>query len=166
MPKGILTETGSVEWREFNPAYVCMDITDPLNPKLLWERSYTDLGMTRGTPAVIRIANGTTDTEYNFPMGDWYAVFGSGPTDYDGNSSQNGYVFVVDLKTGDPVYPSGASDWQFDTGVSNTYMNSPASLDKNLTNSVDAVYFGDTAGNLYHVSTLEPQDLMVAGESP
>ena len=162
--EGDFDGNGSVEWREFNPAYVCMDITDPLNPKLLWERSYTDLGMTRGTPAVIRIANGNTDSAYNFPLGDWYAVFGSGPTDYDGNSSQNGYVFVVDLKSGDPVYPSGASDWQFDTGVNNTYLNTPASLDKNLTNSVDAVYLGDTAGNLYHVSTLGPQTFGSGGE--
>jgi type IV pilus assembly protein PilY1 len=138
--------------RYFYPAYVCMDITDPVNPKLLWERTYTELGMSRATPGVIRIEEKTGDVVDKI---NWYIVFGSGPTDYDGSSTQNGYVFVVDLKTGAPVFPTGASDWQFDTGVANTYMNSPASLDKNLTNSVDAIYFGDTVGNLYHVSTLD-----------
>ena len=57
-----------------------------------------------------------------------------------------------------------ASDWQFDTGRDNTYLNTPASLDKNLTNSVDAVYFGDTDGNLFHFSTLGPQAYGSYGE--
>jgi len=162
--EGDFDDGNGLTTRHFYPAYVCMDITDPLNPIALWEKTYTDLGMTRATPAVIRVANGEKDLEYEFPLGDWYAVFGSGPTDYDGTSSQNGYVFVVDLKTGEPVFPLGAGDWQFDTGVSNTYMNSPASLDKNLTNSVDAIYFGDTVGNLYHISTLEPQAVDTNGD--
>ena len=151
--EGDFNDGSGVTTRHFYPAYVCMDITDPLNPKLMWERTYTELGMTRATPSVIRIKKDTKDS-YDFQLGDWYAVFGSGPTDLDGTSSQHGYIFVVDLKTGDPIFPTGASDWQFDTGVDNTYMNSPASLDKNLTNSVDAIYFGDTKGNLFHVSTL------------
>jgi len=155
--EGDFNDGNGLTTRHFYPSYVCMDITDPLNPKLLWERTYTELGMTRATPAVIRIENGSTASN-GFPLGDWYTVFGSGPTEFDGSSSQNGYVFVVDLKTGEPIRPSGASSWQFDTGVANTYMNSPASLDKDLTNSVDAIYFGDTAGNFYHVSTLEPQN--------
>jgi type IV pilus assembly protein PilY1 len=62
---------------------------------------------------------------------------------------------MVDLKTGDPVLPVGASDWMFDTGTADTFLNSPASLDKDLTNSVDAVYFGDSSGNIYHLSTLD-----------
>ena len=164
--EGDFNDGNGVSTRHFYPAYVCMDITDPLNPRVLWERTYTELGMTRATPSVIRIANGLNDTAYGFPMGNWYAVFGSGPTDYDGESSQHGYVFVVDLKTGEPVrhpdYP--ASDWRFDTGRDKTYLNTPASLDKNLTNSVDAVYLGDTDGNLFHFSTLEPQAFDTYGE--
>ena len=154
--EGDFNDGNGVSTRHFYPAYVCLDITDPANPRLLWERTYTELGMTRATPAVIRIENGNKASNA-FSLGDWHAVFGSGPTDYDGSSTQNGYVFVVDLKTGEPVYPTGASDWQFDTGTSNTYMSSPASLDKDLTNSVDAIYLGDADGNLYHISTLEAQ---------
>jgi type IV pilus assembly protein PilY1 len=158
--EGDFNDGAGVTTRHFYPAYVCMDITDPVNPKLLWERTYTELGMTRATPSVIRIEDpNNKDTAHNdFPMGDWYVVFGSGPTDYDGSSTQNGYIFLVDLKTGEPAFPVGGSDWQFDTGTANTYMNSPASLDKNLTNSVDAIYLGDTAGNLYQISTLGAPD--------
>jgi type IV pilus assembly protein PilY1 len=155
--EGDFNDGNGLTTRHFYPAYVCMDVTDPLNPKLLWERTYSELGMTRATPAVIRIEDTSRKDANGFFLGDWYTVFGSGPTDYDGSSSQNGYVFVVDLKTGEPIIPSVADGWLFDTGTANTYMNSPSSLDKNLTNSVDAIYFGDTAGNLYHLSTLETQ---------
>ena len=88
--EGEFNDGNGVSTRHFYPAYVCMDITDPLNPRVLWERTYTELGMTRATPSVIRIANGLNDTAYGFPMGNWYAVFGSGPTDYDGESSHMG----------------------------------------------------------------------------
>jgi len=161
--EGDFNDGGGVTTRHFYPAYVCMDITDPVNPKLLWERSYAKLGMTRASPAVIRIKTTSKDSN-GFPLGDWYAVFGSGPTDYDGNSDQNGRIFVVNLKDGEPVL-GGISDWLFDTEVPNTYLNTPASLDKDLTNSVDAIYFGDTAGNLYHVSTLASPGVDGAGDS-
>ena len=131
------------EVRTFYPSYVCMDITDPRNPRLLWERTYQDLEMTTSTPAVIRVKE------------KWFAVFGSGPSDYDGTSDQNAHVFVVDLKTGE-AYPnlseftSGTTDgWLFQASESEAFMNSPVSFDKELNYNVDAIYFGET----YYVST-------------
>ena len=124
--------------RTFNPSYICMDITDPRNPRLLWERTYQDLGMTTSIPAVVKVKE------------KWFAVFGSGPSDYDGTSDQNAHVFVVDLKTG-VAYPnltefaSGTTDgWLFEASESNAFMNSPASIDKELNYNVDAIYFGET----------------------
>jgi type IV pilus assembly protein PilY1 len=90
------------EIRNFYPTYVCMDVTDPRNPSLLWERSYTDLEMTASFPAAIKVKD------------KWFAVFGSGPTDYDGTSTKDGHIFVVDLNTGEP-YRNGANDWLFQT---------------------------------------------------
>ncbi|GAF90123.1 unnamed protein product, partial [marine sediment metagenome] len=66
------------EIRNFYPCYVCMDVTDPRNPTLLWERSYTDLEMTTSFPAAIKVKD------------KWFVVFGSGPTDYDGTSTKDG----------------------------------------------------------------------------
>jgi type IV pilus assembly protein PilY1 len=139
--------TGSpvLETRNFYPSYVCMDVTDPRNPTLLWERSYTDLEMTTSFPAAIKVKD------------KWFAVFGSGPTDYDGTSTKNGHIFVVDLNTGEP-YRNGANDWLFETGEASAFMNSPVSLDKNLDFSCNAIYFGETylsgswKGKLYKVS--------------
>ncbi|MBW2145182.1 MAG: hypothetical protein JRG75_12405, partial [Deltaproteobacteria bacterium] len=137
--------------RSFFPTYVCMDITDPRNPRLLWERTYQNLQRTSSTPTVVKVKD------------KWLAVFGSGPSDCDGSSSQNGYVFVVDLKTGD-AYPNasfaaGTTDgWLFETSESDAFMNSPVSLDKNMNYSVDAVYIGETyddagwKGKLYKIA--------------
>ena len=58
--------------RSFYPSYVMMDVTDPRNPKLMWERTYPELGMTTCTPAPAHV--GSRDGS-----GSWYLVFGSGP---------------------------------------------------------------------------------------
>jgi type IV pilus assembly protein PilY1 len=134
-----------LETREFRPSYVCMDVTDPRSPTLLWERSYTDLEMTASYPAVVKVKN------------KWFAVFGSGPTDYDGTSSKNGHIFVVDLETGEP-YGNGANDWLFETGEASAFINGPVSLDKNMDFNCNALYFGETyhsgswKGKIYKVS--------------
>ncbi len=53
--------------RTFASSYFAIDITDPLNPVLLWERSYNGLGFTTSFPAVLKvedrvITTGTPDT--------------------------------------------------------------------------------------------------------
>jgi type IV pilus assembly protein PilY1 len=134
------------EIRDFYPSYICMDITNPREPKLLWERTYTDLEMTTSVPAIVRVGD------------NWFAVFGSGPSDYDGTSTKKGHVFVVDVLTGNP-YGSGESEWLFETGESYAFLNSPVTIDKDLNFNVDAVYFGETylqggtwKGKLYKVT--------------
>jgi type IV pilus assembly protein PilY1 len=133
------------EIRNFYPSYVCLDVTDPRSPKLLWERSYNDLQMTTSIPAPIKVKD------------KWFAIFGSGPENYDGTSTLNGHIFVVDLETGEP-YRNGTNDWLFETGEARAFMNSPASLDKNVNFNIDAVYFGETyfsgswKGKIYKVT--------------
>ena len=141
------------ELRTFSPTYVCMDITEPRWPRLLWERSYQDLGRTVSTPAVVKVNE------------KWFAVFGSGPDDCDGSVSQSGKVYVVDLKTGD-AYPDssfafGTTDgWLFETGESDAFMSSAASIDKNMNYNVDGTYIGESyqnpsgswAGKMYKIA--------------
>lgn len=143
--------SGSDVLRYFNPTYVCMDITDPRNPKLLWERSYENLGMTTSYPVVVHVGTAYDSNAGTWSKGKWYVAFGSGPkdntgkTDYYGHSDQNGFIFIVDVKTGE-------LSRGFDTGLANAVMSSPASLDKGsdsgtspikgLTYNVDAVYIG------------------------
>ena len=118
------------ETRNFYPSYVCLDVTAPRSPKLLWERSYAGLQMTTSVPAPIKVKD------------KWFVVFGSGPMTFDGTSTEKGHIFVVDLATGEP-YRNGANDWLFETDAK-AFMNSPVTLDKNVNFNVDAVYFGES----------------------
>jgi type IV pilus assembly protein PilY1 len=131
--------------RDFYPTYTLLNVTDPRNPRVIWERTYTDLELSTSIPSVVKVKD------------KWFAVFGSGPSDYDGTSNKKGHVFVVDLKTGNP--PNGlANDWLFETSENNAFMNSPVSLDEGLNFNVDAIYFGETylsgswKGKLYKVN--------------
>ncbi len=121
--------------KTFYPSYACLDVTEPRSPKLLWERAYTNLAMSRSVPAIVRVED------------EWFAVFGSGPTEYDGTSANDAYVFVVNLKTGEPYKKAGAAadeHWLFGPLESKAFINSPVALDKSLNNNVDAIYFGET----------------------
>jgi len=66
-------------------SYFALDITDPENPKLLWEFSNPYLGFSYSGPAVMKI--GST----------YYVAFGSGPTNYAGESDYPLRIFVLKL---------------------------------------------------------------------
>lgn len=127
---GSNADTGSL--RDFYPSYALLDVTEPRNPRLMWERSYAGLQASSSTPAVIKVKN------------KWFAVFGSGPSDCNGGSAQPGKVYIVDLATGNPYPDSSGNDWRFQTADTKAFMNSPVSLDKDLNFNVDAIYFGQT----------------------
>jgi type IV pilus assembly protein PilY1 len=82
-------------------SYFAFDITDPVNPVLLWEFSRSDLGFSTTGPAIVRI--GSPDVN-----GKWFVVFASGPTgpvnktyhQFMGSSDQTLKIFVLDLLNG------------------------------------------------------------------
>lgn len=140
-------------------SYFALDITDTLNypddpvnhpPVLLWEFSNPSLGFTSSGPAVVRIdptqnGDGTPNTTTN---GNWYVVFGSGPTgpinqstnQFMGYSDQDLQLFVLDLK-------SGNLQRQIDTGIQYAFAGSMfnSTVNVNLaTYEDDAVYIGYT----------------------
>jgi type IV pilus assembly protein PilY1 len=126
--------------RNFSPTYVMMDITDPRDPKLMWERSYSGLGLNTVIPAPVRTGSLNGDT------GKHFLVFGSGPTDYDHTSSQKGHMFVVDMLTGEPYGTSATEDWIWES-TNDSYFNSPLALDVFQTNNTDAVYIAENFFN-------------------
>jgi len=85
--------------------YYALDITDPGSPKLLWEFSDTNLGLSFGNPVVTKRADGT-----------WVVAFASGYNNADGL----GHLYIVDANSGtklldvattagSPTNPSGLS---------------------------------------------------------
>jgi type IV pilus assembly protein PilY1 len=104
-PRVVTADFGNgMETRTFLSSYFVLDITDPeREPVLLWTFRDQELGFTTAAPAVFRVndqAGSSNATDK------WYVVFGTGPTHYDGSSSQTAQMFAVDLKQG-PRYNVG-----------------------------------------------------------
>jgi len=139
----IQTQNDEGDVRTFTPSIFALDVTNPRNPKVLWEKSQktlANLGFTTNTPSIIRAG------------GEWMLAVASGPTDYSYDeetgaltvlSDQNARVYILDLETGDFLEDFGGSGVTYD----NSYMSSPVSFDKNLNYNVDAVYMGATYDN-------------------
>ena len=140
----------AAEQRTFRSAYFMMDVTVPNNPVLLGEFTDANLKFTTAYPAVARIE--ATEGFKNPEDDKWFFVVGSGPSDCDANSSQNGYAFVYDLNTKQLVK-------KFTTSESNAFMANPVTIDIDLDYNVDTVYIGETyvqastlKGKMYRIS--------------
>ena len=87
--------------------YYALDITDPKNPKLLWEFTHSDLGFSFSGPGIIK----TKDNKY-------HVVFGSGPVNYTAQFANNENftlkLFVVNLD-------SGELERKIDTGIKKAF---------------------------------------------
>ncbi len=130
-------------------SYFALDVTDPESPSLMWEFTAPGLGFATTGPAVVRInaVNGTTGLRDRSLNGEWYAVFGSGPTgpidntsnQFLGRSNQNLKFFVVDLRT-------GALMQTIDTGINYAFAGSMINsvADFEIDYQDDAIYAGWT----------------------
>jgi type IV pilus assembly protein PilY1 len=128
-------------------SYFALDVTDPTNPSLMWEFTNPNLGFTTTGPAVVRIngvnASNSRDRSLN---GEWYVVFGSGPTgpidntnnQFLGRSNQDLEFFVLDLRTGAVVQTIN------NTGIHNAFAGSMINsvADFNIDYQDDAIYVG------------------------
>ena len=146
--------------RTFASSYFAIDVTDPLNPILLWERNYSGLGFTTSFPAVLKVEkkeiNASTDPDtINIVEKHWYLLFGSGPTSYDGTSTQNSSVFLVDLATGrTDISDNPGRIFTKLTNADGTdsanslptdgFMGSPVSVDLTIDYSVNVSYLGES----------------------
>jgi len=80
--------------------YYALDVTDPLNPKALWEFTHKDLGYSFSGPAYVKRLDNNGVMHH-------FVLFASGPTTYDGFSSQPLRIFVLNLQDGNLLYIAG-----------------------------------------------------------
>ncbi len=126
-----------------SPEYFGMDITDPLNPRLLWTFTDPDLGLSMSYPAAINVA----DTEY--------LIFGSGADNYDSSSNltsfQSGYIFVLDLSSGTngviSTWTEGTNFWKIATGNTTAFLADMVGIDVDIDSDVDVMYVGENYQN-------------------
>lgn len=141
-------------------AYYALDVTDPVNPKALWEISnatpgFANLGYTFGNPVITKINKR------------WVVVFASGYNNVDGNADGKGHVYVVDAYTGTKLSEATAvaTVTTVDSGGNETTTQAtgnfgstsdPAGLaklnawiEKDTDNTATRFYGGDLLGSLW-----------------
>ena len=118
------------------------------------------MGLTTSYPAIARL-----ESTYGFdtPENDeWFVVVGSGPTDCDGSSNQDGRLFVysLDLASGTMDMTNRGLLQTIQTSENNALMATPVTIDLNLNYNVDTIYIGETyddvvdeKGKMYRIST-------------
>lgn len=125
-------------------AYYALDVTDPTDPKVLWEFTHANLGLTYGNPVITKRANG-----------DWVVVVTSGYNNTGGDG--NGRLFVLNASTGQLVsdHPNGIPTMTSATTPAGTSAV-PSGLAKinawveDATNNTSLRFYGgDLLGNLW-----------------
>ena len=116
--------------KTFSSSYFALDITDPdkTQPTLLWEFKDNDLGYTTAFPTIVR--RGPKNL-----TGSWYLVFGSGPNELDGESTQSSHIYVLNLK-------NGQLKRKVAIPYSNSFCGNFVSVDEDLDFKTDYVYVG------------------------
>lgn len=122
-----------------SPEYFALDVTDPLNPRLLWTFSNASLGLSMSYPTVAKVGD------------EWFAIFGSGPTNYDSNSNhtafQAGGIFVLKISGGANgvvnSWTQNTNFWKISTGNGTAFLADPISVDVDIDNDVDVIYIGE-----------------------
>jgi type IV pilus assembly protein PilY1 len=149
--------------RTFYSAYFVLDITNPeVDPKLLWSFSDAGLGLTIGTPSVMRVSP-TADSKIDNTNAKWMVLFGSGPNGYAADlpaaPAQSAALYAVDLKVGPGAGNSQVT--RMPTGSLRSFLGNIASLDRNFDYRHDVAYFGRTLhdgslpwrGKMYRLTT-------------
>jgi type IV pilus assembly protein PilY1 len=155
-------------------SYFALDVTDPLNPKYMWEFSdYSiataadkGLGFTTPGPAIVRInalaSSGVAKADRT-KNGRWFAVFASGPTgaisnlQFSGRSDQHLKIYIVDLNATMP-FTKGTNYWVIDTQIPFAFANSVsnASIDLDRWNpQLDGNYSDDVVYITYTKASLD-----------
>ncbi len=139
--------------------YYALDITNPLDPRPLWEISHVNssgqytMGESWSAPAIGRINDAGTNR--------WVAFMGSG---YDniGQRVAGRSFYAVRIDTGEVIWEASVSD--VDTSlftaprvpyanILTSFVASPTAVDTNADGLVNSVYIGDLDGRMYRLDT-------------
>jgi len=118
--------------------YYALDVTDPANPRALWNYSVANdqnLGLTFGNPVITKRRNGT-----------WVVVFTSGYNNVSPGDGR-GYLYVLNAHTGELLkkLATGAGD----TATPSNLARINAWVPTTTSNSADRFYGGDMLGKVW-----------------
>jgi len=154
--------------------YYALDITDPVNPTLLWEFDANDqpnLGYTFGTPIITKKSDGTwvvlvTSGYNNIPDNSAFYLLTdtkfkpNNPALYNGGDGK-GYLYILNALTGVEIsaISTGIGSTSLPSGLAeiSAYADDP---EKN--NTATYVYGGDLLGNLWRFNLADNSKLLFA----
>jgi type IV pilus assembly protein PilY1 len=162
------TATGA-DWRTIyvgglasgGKGYYALDITDPDNPKLLWEFGATaeyagdtsfdeDIGLSYGNPMVVKNEDGK-----------WVVLLTSGYNNTAGTNAGKGFLYVVDAYTGEKISKIGTGSGTA-TDPSGLAKISAFVDDSDINNTANYVYGGDLDGKVWRFSLTDETVLLLA----
>lgn len=113
--------------------FYALDVTDPANPKALWEFTDANMGYSYGNPKIVKMKDGT-----------WVVLLTSGYNNADGQ----GHLYVLSAYSGTKLMDvtTGVGTNASPSGLSriDTYVISPG-----FDATIEAVYGGDLLGNVW-----------------
>lgn len=125
--------------------YYALDITDPANPKALWNFTDADdagLGYSYGNPVITKRLDGT-----------WVVVFASGYNNHTGSGDGKGHLYVLNANTG--ALLSKLDTTAGDTTTPSGLAKINAWVDSLSDNTAKRFYGGDLLGNVWR---FDPDD--------
>ncbi|MEM3448845.1 MAG: PilC/PilY family type IV pilus protein [Nitrososphaerota archaeon] len=128
---------GGKQLGSYSSSIFVLDITDPLSPSLLWERTLDEGVLTLSFPVVIRNPDG------------WFLVVGGGPKDYEGANFGTAKLYFLSLDSGQTVKTL--------TVTGTAAIGDLNALDFDSDYYDDAIYFGTyssgfSSGDLYRIA--------------
>lgn len=118
--------------------YYALDITDTKNPKLLWEFTNKNLGLSFGNPIITKRSNGQ-----------WVVAFGSGYNNNSDGGDGIGRLFVLDAVKGTQVISGGLATTAGDGSHPSGLARVNAWVQDDTDNTAMRFYGGDLQGNLW-----------------
>jgi type IV pilus assembly protein PilY1 len=139
--KNIWTNNADGTVTQYYPTFFAIDVTDPRNPKLLWDKWYPQMGFSMFQPKVFQVGRTFNSGPKTWNADDhWYLAIGSGLEEFNGwVPVHKASLYIVDIKTGELKKQYQTMD-DYGTLGSFAYMGTPIAIDKALDYSVDAVY--------------------------
>jgi outer membrane protein assembly factor BamB len=133
--------------------YFALDITDPYDPRPLWEFTHSTMGESWSVPIAGKVLVDGKET--------CAAFMGSG---YDNDSAGvvGNYFYAVDAETGELLYGYEADD-VYTSGsfpnIPNSIPGSPSLIDLDDDTFIDRVYFADLDGRVYRLDASQELDV-------
>jgi type IV pilus assembly protein PilY1 len=167
-PKAYITESQKIiifGLRRGGSYYSALDVTDPDNPRFLWEigpetTGFSEMGQTWSTPQIGKIKHGSGEKVVCF--------IGGG---YDENQDKKTpatedkkgrAVYVVDLFTGQQVW---RWDYARDPNMKYSIPSDISCVDTNGDGYIDRLYVGDTGGKLWRFDISESDPTVWSGST-